>query len=153
MSLIPLWAKALIVAAILAACAWAVNAFLNYERNIGYQKAVAEYNVKLVAAQTKAAEDTARLAKEKDNAIADATQKLKAREAAAAKLTIANSGLRDTITNLGNSLSTTTLNACRARAAALSTVFGQCTERLVEMGHAAQGQLIDSLMYQNAWPK
>jgi hypothetical protein len=45
------WVKVLIVAAILAACAIAVNRFLSYEQNIGYQKAAAEYSKKLIAAQ------------------------------------------------------------------------------------------------------
>jgi hypothetical protein len=148
-----IWWKIGSILMLFAALSWGVHV---YDKSISdKQRAVdvAEYNASLVAAQAQAAKDTAKLTKEKDNAIANATQKIKARDAAVAKLTVANSGLRDTITNLGNSLSTTTLTACRARAATLSTVFGQCTERLVEMGRAAQGQYVDSLMYQEAWPK
>ena len=40
MSLIPLWAKALIVAALLAACAWAIHRLDVSRQEIGYQRAI-----------------------------------------------------------------------------------------------------------------
>ena len=153
MSLIPWWMKLIALAALAGALAWGIHL---YDKGISdKQRAadVAEYNVKLLAAQTKAAEDTARLTKEKDDAIAQATEQLKARDAAVAKLTTTNAGLRNTVSNLRSSLSTVSLDACRARAEALAGVFGECTDRLRAMGQAAQGQFIDSMMYQEAWPK
>src|SRR5674476_453797 len=106
-----IWWKIGLSLLLLAGIAWGVNAFLNYEQNVGYQKAVAEYDVKLIVAQTKAVEDTARLTKEKDDAIASSTQKLKARDTAVAKLTTTNSGLRNTVTNLRSSLPSTSVTA------------------------------------------
>ena len=42
--------KALLIAAVVA-LGFAWNGFIKHEQNIGYQKAVAEYNVKLLAAK------------------------------------------------------------------------------------------------------
>ena len=47
----PTIVKALLIAAVAVALGFAWNGFIKHEQNIGYQKAVAEYNVKLLAAK------------------------------------------------------------------------------------------------------
>ena len=47
----PALIKALLIAAVAVALGFAWNGFIKHEQNIGYQKAVAEYNVKLLAAK------------------------------------------------------------------------------------------------------
>ena len=47
----PVAIKALLIAAVAVALGFAWNGFIKHEQNIGYQKAVAEYNVKLLAAK------------------------------------------------------------------------------------------------------
>ena len=153
MSLIPLWAKALIVAALLAACAWAIHRLDVSRQEIGYQRAVGEYNVKLIAAQADArAQEAAWQAKQKSEQekTNDAINK---RDAAYAALSRTTDGLRDTISNLGNGLPVDTSAACSARISALSAVFGECVERYAEMGRAAQGQFIDAVACRESWPE
>lgn len=47
----PVAIKALLIAAVAVALEFAWNGFIKHEQGIGYQKAVAEYNVKLLAAK------------------------------------------------------------------------------------------------------
>ena len=153
MSLIPLWAKALIIAALLAACAWAIHRLDVSRQEIGYQRAVGEYNVKLIAAQADArAQEAAWQAKQKSEQekTNDAINKRDAAYAGAVSTIV---GLRDTISNIGNGLSTITASACSARIAALSAVSNECFEQLAEMGRAAQGQFIDAVACRESWPE
>ena len=153
MSLIPLWAKALIIAALLAACAWGIHRFDVSRQEIGYQRAVGEYNVILLAAQADArAQEAAWQAKQKTEQEAT-NERLNQRDAAYVAATGTIAGLRDTISNIGNGLSTITATACSARISALSAVFGECVERYTEMGRAAQGQFIDAVACRESWPE
>lgn len=152
MNLLPIWAKALIVAALLAACAWGVHRYNQSIRDDQRALDVAEYNVRLLAAQEDArAQESAWQAKQKHEQEVT-NEQLNRRDAqyAAAAGTIA--GLRNTLSNLGNGLPTITATACGARISALSTVFAECTNQLAEMGRAAQGQLIDAVSCRSSWP-
>ena len=145
--------KLLGVLALIAALFFAVNWYNGHQQGIGYQKAVAEYNVKLIAAQTKAAEDTERLTKEKDDAIAqriETEKKLAESKHAAA---VASGGLRDTITDLRGQLSSATVEACRATADAGLRLLGACQERYIGVAAAAKGHQSDVIMFDQAWPK
>ena len=153
MTIIPLWAKALAVAIAIALVGLAIHRLDLSRQEIGYQRAVAEYNVKLIAAQADArAQEVAwqskqKLEQEKTN------EQINARDAQYAAAVGTIGGLRNTLTNLGNGLPTITTAACSARIAALSAVFGECVERYAEMGRAAQGQLIDAVACRKAWPE
>ena len=153
MSLIPLWAKALIVAALLAACAWGIHRFDVSRQEIGYQRAVGEYNVKLLSAQADArAQEAAWQAKQKSEQekTNDAINK---RDADYAALARANDGLRNAAVNFSNGLPGDTLSACRARAATLADVFGECTGILRSVAKAADGQFIDAVSCRESWPE
>lgn len=47
----PVAIKAILIAAVVVALGFAWNGFIKHEQNVGYQKAVAEYNVKMLAAK------------------------------------------------------------------------------------------------------
>ena len=153
MSIIPLWAKALIILAIVAALSFGLYMLDKSRQKIGYDKAVAEYAIKLQAAQDdakaqeKAWQSQQLKQREKTNEL------LTARDIAYANLSRTTDRLRIAASNYGNGLSTDTITACRARAATLADVFGECTERLVEMGEAADGQRIDALNCRGEWPQ
>jgi hypothetical protein len=153
MTLIPLWAKAMIVLALLAAVMFAVHRLDLSRQEIGYQKAVAEYNVKLIEAQTAATAKTKELTDKLETAQNEATKRQNADAARIATLTATAGGLRNTVATLRNSLSTASLDACRTTASALAVVFGECQSEVERLGQAAQGHFNDSLMYQEAWPK
>ena len=152
MTIIPLWAKALAVAIAIALVGLAIHRLDLSRQEIGYQRAVAEYNVKLIAAQADArAQEVAwqskqKLEQEKTN------EQLLARDAAYAALSRTTDGLRSAATNYDNGLATDTIATCRARAATLVDLFGQCSEALRDMASAADGQFIDAISCRNQWP-
>ena len=152
MTIIPLWAKALAVAIAIALVGLAIHRLDLSRQEIGYQRAVAEYNVKLIAAQADArAQEAAwqskqKLEQEKTN------EQLLARDAAYSDLARTTDSLRNAATNYGNGLATDTIAACRARAATIADVFGECTVALRDMAKAADGQYIDALSCRNQWP-
>ena len=153
MSIIPLWAKALILFAIVAALSIGLHMLDKSRQKIGYDKAVAEYAIKLQAAQDdakaqeKAWQSQQLKQREKTNEL------LNARDSAYTDLSRTTDRLRIAAANYGNGLSSDTIAACRARAATLADVFSQCTERLVEMGKAADGQYIEAVNCRGEWPK
>lgn len=153
MSLIPLWAKALIVAALLAACAWAIHLYNQSIRDDQRALDVAEYSAKLIAAQDDArAQEAAWQAKQKDIQ-RKANDEINKRDADYAALARTNDGLRNAAVNFSNGLPGDTLAACRARAATLADVFGECTGILRDVAKAADGQYIDSVSCRESWPE
>lgn len=148
-----LLSKALIVAALVALAAFAVHRIDLSRQEIGYQKAVSEYQVKLIAAQEDArAQEAAWQSKQKQEQ-EKTNERLNQRDSLYAATRRDADGLRNTITNLGNGLPSITAGACSARIGALSAVFGECTERLTEMASHAQGQFIDALSCRESWPQ
>lgn len=153
MNLIPLWAKALIAAALLAAAVFAWNAFLSHQQEIGYQKAVAEYAVKLAEAKDAALERERFLrttVTEAQNERIKSETTLQVQLAAARSVSVS---LRDDLADYRRSLATASVDAARAYADAGLRLLGACQERYIGVAAAAKGHLADSLMYQQAWPK
>jgi len=145
--------KLILYAVILAGLLFGVFMLDKSRQRIGYDRAVAEYNVKLIAAKEDAkAQEMAwqSVIKDEQKRTNDAINK---RDAAYAGAVNTIAGLRDTIGNLGNSLPVDTSTACSARISALSLVFAECTERLAEMGRAAQGQFVDAVACRESWPE
>ena len=140
---------------IAAVAAW--NGYISHVESRGdkkgYDRATAEYNVKLVAAEEAARLKESAWKDQIKGAQDEAAQLRKDKVAAAAANSVVVGRLRNQLTNLSNGLSTASITACRARAATLADVFGQCTERLVEMGKAADGQYIDAVSCRGEWPK
>ena len=153
MTIIPLWAKALILAAIVAASVFAIHRLDVSRQKIGYDKAVAEYALKLQAAQDDAKAHEQAWQSQQLKQREKTNELLTARDTAYADLSRTTDRLRIAAANYGNGLSADTIAACRARAATLADVFGECAERLVEMGKASDGQFIDAVSCRGEWPK
>ena len=122
-------------------------------QKIGYDKAVAEYALKLQAAQddAKAHEQAWQSQQLKQREKTNELLNARDRQYQSAANTIG--GLRNTITNLGNGLSTITATACSARIEALSAVSNECAEAIRDMAAAANGQFIDAVSCRGEWPK
>jgi len=153
MTIIPLWAKAIILAAIVAACAWGVHLYNQGIRDTQRKLDVAEYSAKLIAAQEDAKAQEMAWREQSKKSQEKTNEQLNARDRQYQSAVNTIGGLRNTITNLGNGLSTLTATACSARIEALSAVFGECAERRTEVAKAATGQLIDSMSCRDQWPK
>ena len=148
----PFLIKAIAVSVGVALIGFAVHRLDMSRQEIGYQRAKAEYNVKLLAAQADArAQEVAWQAKQKQEQ-EKTNEQLLARDAAYAALSRTTDGLRSAATNYDNGLATDTIATCRARAATLVDLFGQCSEALRDMASAADGQFIDAISCRNQWP-
>jgi len=145
--------KLILYAVLLAGLIFGVYWLDQSRQKIGYNRAVAEYNVKLIAAQADArAQEVAWQAKQKD--IQEKTNdEINKRDAAYTVLARDNDILRNAATNYGNGLPNDTIAACRVRAATLAGLFGECTGALTEMARHAEGQRIDSISCLSSWPK
>ena len=149
----PMVIKTVAILALMAILSFGLHMLDKSRQKIGYDKAVAEYALKLQAAQDDAKAHEQAWQSQQLKQREKTNELLTARDTAYAALSRTTDRLRIAAANYGNGLSADTIAACRARAATLADVFGQCTERLVEMGKAADGQYIDAVSCRGEWPK
>lgn len=160
MSLIPLWAKALVVAALLALASWAVHTYNESLREDGRQERQADWdadNAQKVLELAAFNEESRRIEQRRQSIATEAQNaaqsQIQLARKDAADTRLAAGGLRDDLAAARAQLASAT-DAARAKySAAVDTVFTDCTRRYSEMAEAAQGHAIDSLMLQRAWPK
>jgi hypothetical protein len=114
---------------------------------------VAEHSLAVKVATEKAAQETTRLQKEKDDAIAKAQIQIQANAAAAAAARRERDGLRDDLAASRVAIANASIGSLREHAAALTTVFEQCAGQLEEMARIADGHATDTVMLLDAWPR
>lgn len=149
----PLWARAIAIATLIAAIVFGVHWYNSRQQDIGYQRAVAEYNVKLADAQN-AAMFTERELTKKLNEAQNARIESEKRAATLKRDAYAESGrLRDTIADLRNRLSDSTAETIRAYADAGLRLLGACQAEYLRVAEAARGHQADAMMFEEAWPK
>ena len=145
--------KALLIAAVVVALGFAWNGFIKHEQNVGYQKAVAEYNVKLIEAKERAdkreIELTAQVKEAQDNGLK--------REETIRTLAAAVGKSSDSLLNTANAirlgLPNATVEAARTAADAFATVFTDCQRRYADVAEKADGHANDVRTLEEAWPK
>lgn len=141
--IVPLWVKALIVAAILAAITFAVNNYLSSVEQRGYDRAVSEYRMKLIEAQNDAIAERNRLQGLVDAAIKGRSEREKTIQKSAAATGALVAGVRDELDAIRDGLSGATIDALRHSTATLSLVFGECTERYSGLAEKATRHVSD----------
>ena len=149
----PVAIKALLIAAVVVALGFAWNGFIKHEQNVGYQKAVAEYNVKLIEAKKRAdkreRELTAQVKEAQDNGLK--------REETIRTLAAAVGKSSDSLLNTANAirlgLPHATVEAARTAADAFATVFTDCQRRYADVAEKADGHANDVRTLEEAWPK
>lgn len=129
---------------------WTAN---GWRLNSKIDNLVAQHSMALAQANQKALAEYQAMERKKQNAIDQANKTAQANAAIAAAVRVERDRLRDQITTNATGLSTATLASTRAYAAALTTVFGECTERLEAVAKDADGHALDSKTFINAWPK
>ena len=148
----PVAIKALLIASAAAAVvAW--NHFLDYEQNIGYQKAVAEYNVKLLEAKEAADKREQELTTQVQEAQANGLKREETIKALAAAVGKSSDSLRNTANAIRLGLPHATVEAARMAADAFATVFTDCQRRYVEVARASDGHASDVRTLEEAWPQ
>lgn len=144
--------KLALYALLLAAVVFGIYRLDMSRQRIGYNKAVAEYNVKLIAAKEDAkAQEVAWQSRQKDiqKETNDAINK---RDTDYAALSRTTDSLRNAAANYGNGLPDDTIAACLERTRTLADVFGQCASALRDVAKAADGQYIDAVSCRESWP-
>ena len=142
------------VMAVVAVAAFAAGFTVNgWRLNSKIDNMVAEHSMAVMAATEKAAQETTRLQKEKDDAIAKAQEQIKVNADAAAAARRERDGLRDDLAASRVAIASASLSSLREHTATLTTVFEQCSAELEEMARHADGHATDAVMLLNAWPR
>ena len=145
--------KALLIAAVVVALGFAWNGFIKHEQNIGYQKAVAEYNVKLLAAKEAADRREQELTTQVQEAQANGLKREETIKALAAAVGKSSDSLRNTANAIRLGLPNATVEAARTAADAFATVFSECQGRYGELAAKADGHASDVRTLEEAWPR
>lgn len=139
--------------ALLAALVFAWNWHVDHQRDIGYQKRVAEDAVQLNADLQAAREQTERMFRIHDKAIAEGAQREQALKNQLSSARAVSNGLRDDIAFYVSRLSESSCTTARAYADAGLRLLGACQERYIEVAAGAKGHLNDWRTLSEAWPK
>ena len=149
----PTIVKALLIAAVAVALGFAWNGFIKHEQNIGYQKAVAEYTVKLLEAKEAADKREQELTTQVQEAQANGLKREETIRTLAAAVGKSSDSLRNTANAIRLGLPHATVEAARTAADAFATVFTDCQGRYGELAAKADGHASDVRTLEEAWPK
>ena len=145
--------KALLIAAVAVALGFAWNRFLDYEQSIGYDRAVAEYNVKLLAAKEAADKREQELTTQVQEAQANGLKREETIRTLAAAVGKSSDSLRNTANAIRIGLPNATVEAARTAADAFATVFTDCQRRYADVAEKADGHANDVRTLEEAWPQ
>lgn len=147
-------AKAIAVTLLVAAgLIFGFNIFVDHQRDIGYQKAVAEYNVKLLAAKEAADKREQELTTQVQEAQANGLKREETIKALAAAVGKSSDSLRNTANAIRLGLPHATVEAARTAADAFAAVFTDCQGRYANVAAKADGHAGDVRTLEEAWPK
>ena len=145
--------KAIAVALLIAGLIFGFNVFVDHQRDIGYQKRVAEDAVQLNADLLAAKEQTERMFRIHDKAIAEGAQREQALKTQLSSARAVSVGLRDDLAEYRRRLSEYSDATARAYADAGLRLLGACQERYIEVAAGAQGHYNDYRTLIEAWPR
>ena len=150
--IVPLWIKALIVAAVLAAATIAVNRYLSSVEQRGYARAVVEYQEKLITAQNDAIAESNRRMQLVEDAIKGRNDREKSIRAVADAAGVAVGGLRNELDAARAGMSVADAATLRHAATTYSLVFGECVERYTGLAEKATRHVSDIQTMMEAQP-
>ena len=145
--------KALTTVILVAGLIFGFNVFVDHQRDIGYQKAVAEYNVKLLEANEAADKREQELTAQVQEAQANGLKREETIKALAAAVGKSSDSLRNTANAIRLGLPHATVEAARTAADAFATVFTDCQGRYGELAAKADGHASDVRTLEEAWPQ
>lgn len=143
-------ATAIVAGALAFGAGWQVQAWRYDAQIAGIQSQHAQA---LSDANQKALDDTIKMQRTKDDAIAKAEQRAAQNAAAARDARSAADGLRDTIYAFRASLPSLAQPAAAVAADTAAELFGHCAGALTDVAAKADAHAGDALMLIEAWPK
>jgi hypothetical protein len=127
---------------------WTAN---GWRLNGKIDEMVLEHTQAVQVATQKALDETNRMQREKDDAVAKAQAQAKANAAAADAARAERDGLRDDLAASRTTFADSTHASLAAYASTLSVVFEQCTKEYSELASKADGHAADTSTLFNAW--
>jgi hypothetical protein len=127
---------------------WTAN---GWRLNGKIDEMVLEHTQAVQVATQKALDETTRMQREKDDAVAKAQAQAKSNAAAAAAARAERDGLRDDLAASRTTFADSTHASLAAYADTLSVVFEQCTKEYSELAAKADGHAADTTTLFNAW--
>jgi septal ring factor EnvC (AmiA/AmiB activator) len=127
---------------------WTAN---GWRLNGKIDEMVLEHTQAVQVATQKALDETTRMQREKDNAVAKAQAQAKANAAAADAARAERDGLRDDLAASRTTFADSTHASLAAYASTLSVVFEQCTKEYSDVAAKADGHAADANTLFNAW--
>jgi hypothetical protein len=127
---------------------WTAN---GWRLNGKIDEMVLEHTQAVQVATQKALDETNRMQREKDDAVAKAQAQAKSNAAAAAAARAERDGLRDDLAASRTTFADSTHTSLAAYADTLSVVFEQCTKEYSELAAKADGHAADTSTLFNAW--
>lgn len=127
---------------------WSAN---GWRLNSKIDAMVLEHTQAVQAATQQAMDETNRMQKEKDDAIAKAQEQARANAAAADAVRRERDGLRDDLAASRAAYANSTHASLAAHAQTLSVVFEQCVREYSELAAKADAHALDTEILFNAW--
>jgi hypothetical protein len=127
---------------------WTAN---GWRLNGKIDEMVLEHTQAVQVATQKALDETTRMQREKDNAVAKAQAQAKSNAAAADAARAERDGLRDDLAASRTTFADSTHASLAAYADTLSVVFEQCTKEYSELAAKADGHAADTSTLFTAW--
>ena len=127
---------------------WTAN---GWRLNGKIDEMVLEHTQAVQLATQKALDETNRMQREKDNAVAKAQEQAKSNAAAANFARAERDGLRDDLAASRTTFADSSHTSLAAYASTLSVVFEQCTREYSDMAAKADGHATDASALFNAW--
>ena len=145
--------KAIAAVALVAGLIFAWNWHVKHEQGIGYQKAVAEYTVKLLEAKEAADKREKELTTQVQEAQANGLKREETIRTLAAAVGESSDSLRNTANAIRLGLPNATIEAARTAADAFAAVFTECQGRYADVAAKADGHASDVRTLEEAWPQ
>jgi hypothetical protein len=127
---------------------WTAN---GWRLNGKIDEMVLEHTRAVQVATQKALDETNRMQREKDDAVAKAQAQAKSNAAAADAARLERDGLRDDLAASRTTFANSTHTSLAAYADTLSVVFEQCTKEYSDVAAKADGHAADTSTLFNAW--
>jgi hypothetical protein len=127
---------------------WTAN---GWRLNGKIDEMVLEHTQAVQVATQKALDETTRMQREKDNAVAQAQAQAKSNAAAADSARVERDGLRDDLAASRTTFADSSHASLAAYADTLSVVFEQCTKEYSELAAKADGHALDTTTLFTAW--
>jgi hypothetical protein len=127
---------------------WTAN---GWRLNGKIDEMVLEHTQAVQVATQAALDETTRMQREKDNAVAQAQAQAKSNAAAAVSARAERDGLRDDLAASRTTFADSSHASLTAYASTLSVVFEQCTREYLELAAKADGHALDTTTLFTAW--